>query len=429
MASRGSRNNVLAGIFVLGSIILATFVIIILSDLDERLTPMTNYVVRFSLSDGAEGLRPGSQVKVGGQPVGRVLGWDFALNDRREPVAVDVRISVRRDLVLYEDAKAYLVIPLLGSNSQINIPDLGDGSQVAQSQGTSPRLEPGEVLQGELAAPSFLAQAGYGDEQRRQVQEIIKNLNLASARVETITARVEAELNPTIEEIRGIIADARAISSDARAQWPMWRQRVESVLAAIDDATVKIRSLLDDARTMVADNRPRIDRTIRNIEDLSLKANSEGWEGIQALLARGQRGVDEFAALAERANGLMAESAPELRTIVANARLASDQLKLTAAEVRAAPWKLLSRPTGRRELENEALYDAARQYAQAVSDLRAASASLESVAAEASAAGPAGPTPMQQQQINRLLAEVQAAFARYQEAERAFLRRLTGPGR
>jgi hypothetical protein len=147
---------------------------------------------------------------------------------------------------------------------------------------------------------------------------------------------------------------------------------------------------------------------------------------VQDLLARGQRGVDEFAALAERANSLMAESAPQLRTIVANARLASDQLKLTSAEVRAAPWKLLSKPTGRKELENEALYDAARQYALAVSDLRAASASLESVTAAQAAADGQPTTPMQREQVDRLLSEVQAAFERYERAERAFLSRLTG---
>jgi len=419
MASRGSRNNILAGVFVLGSVLLATFIVIVLSDLDELLTPMHTYTVQFSLADGAEGLGSGSLVKVGGQPVGRVVGWRFELGPNREPTGVNVEIKVRRDLVLYEDAKAYLVMPLLGSNSQINIPYPGDGSTVAQAQGASPRLEPGETLRGELAAPSFLAQAGYGEEQRRQVQEIIRNVNRAAERIDSIAARVQTELDPTVTQIRGIIDDARAISSDARAQWPTWRDRVCEIVDAVRDAVA-------EARQVLADNRQRIDSTLRNIEELSAKANTEGWQQVQDLLARGQRGVDEFAALAERANSLMAESAPQLRTIVANARLASDQLKLTSAEVRAAPWKLLSKPTGRKELENEALYDAARQYALAVSDLRAASASLESVTAAQAAADGQPTTPMQREQVDRLLSEVQAAFERYERAERAFLSRLTG---
>lgn len=418
MASRGSRNNILAGVFVLGSILLAAMVVIVLSDLDEMLTPMHTYTVRFSLEDGAEGLGAGSLVKVGGQPVGRVTGWRFVLGPAREPTGIDVAVKVRRDLVLYEDATAYLVMPLLGSNSQINIPHLGDGSEVAQAQGASPRLEPGEVLRGELAAPSFLSQAGYGEEQRQQVQEIIRNVNRATERIDAIAARVETELDPAVTQIRGVLDDARAISSDARANWPAWRERFGEIIDSVRDAVA-------EARQIVADNRDRIDSTMRNIQELSAKANTEGWEQVRGLLARGQEGVDDFAMMAERAGGLFAEAEPQLRTIVANARLASDQLKLTTAEVRAAPWKLLSRPTGRKELENEALYDAARQYALAVSDLRAASASLASVS-EGAAGDPA--TPMQREQVDRLLRDVQAAFDRYERAERAFLGRLTGGG-
>lgn len=434
MATRGARNNLLAGIFVLGSIILATAVIIVLSDLDQRLTPMTDFVVRFSLNDGAEGLRPGSQVKVGGQPVGRVLGWTFALNDAGEPTAVDVQVSVRSDINIYEDATILLVMPLLGSTSQINIPDVG-GRNLSpdQVQGSTPLIEEGDIVQGRLAAPGFLAQAGYGEEQRQQVQEILKNMAAASERVFSITERVDAELEPVIAEMRTILADARAVAGDVRERWPGWREQIDASISSFTTANQRMNSVVEsvqagveEARAMIAENRPRISAATRNIEELSTKANTEGWEMVRAMLDRGMQGMDEFAAAAERVEGLISETDPELRTLVANARLASDQLKLTAAEVRAAPWKLLSRPTGRRELENEVLYDAARQYAQAVSDLRAASESLESVAAASRASGR---TALEQEQIDRLVHSLQDAFARYQQAEREFLNRLMGPPR
>ena len=424
----------LAGIFVLGSIALGIAVVILLSDLKDRFAATNRYIVRFSLVEGAEGLRPGSQVKVGGHPVGRVVTSEFARGDSGEPVGVDVEIEVRAALVFYEDAVAQLVMPLLGSSSQINFPDLGDGSGVpgGAAQGGDPRLQSGEILRGQLAAPGFLAQAGYGDEQREQVQQILRNMADASERIGAITQRIDGEIDPTLAELRGILADARAVTSDARTQWPAWRGRIDASLSSLNGASERVNEILEsirtgveDARTAIAANRARVDTVLRNVEEVTGKANTEGWEMVRAMLDRGARGVDEFAHATERINGIVRESAPELRTLVANARLASDQLKLTAAEVRAAPWKLLSRPTGRRELENEVLYDAARQYAQAVSDLRAASASLESVAAASPSGGGEGRGPLEQGQIARLVAELDAAFARYQQAERAFLQRLT----
>ena len=64
------------------------------------------------------------------------------------------------------------------------------------------------------------------------------------------------------------------------------------------------------------------------------------------------------------------------KLFLASGRLAAQQIKLAMIEVRRSPWKLLYKPE-KAELEHELLYEAARTFAMAVSDLRATSQTAE----------------------------------------------------
>lgn len=431
MATRSSRNNLLAGILFVVSLALAVAVVISLSDLGERLTPMNAYKVRFPLAIGAEGLKQGSLVKVGGQPVGRVVGWEF---DRSgpddDPTGILVGVKIRADVRIYSDAVVNLHLALLGSNSYINIPNLGgprssagsssssesarDGKPTADGQPPPPRSEApaaalanGATIEGRLAPPAFLEQAGYGPEQVTKVQAAIDGIS-------RMVADAEVQWNTSVRET---LAGVRAVVADAQAAWPGWRDRVTAVLDNIRAASEDARAGVESARAMIDENRPRVGQALQDVEALARKASTEGWDSVMAMLERGRKGVDDFADVAERSDRLLRESVPQLRTTVANARLASEELKLTLAEVRAAPWKLLAKPTGRKELENEVLYDAARAYAVAVSNLKATATALESVAA-------ADGGPDDKEQVAALVSDLQDAFARYREAEKRFLDRL-----
>jgi hypothetical protein len=87
----------------------------------------------------------------------------------------------------------------------------------------------------------------------------------------------------------------------------------------------------------------------------------------------------------------------------------SDQLKLTSIEVRSQPWRLLHQPTTK-ELSAQVLYDATRAFAEAASNLRAASESLQ-------AARPGSDTA-------HLSDELRTAVERYRTAEQALLDKL-----
>ena len=437
---RGSKNNILAGVFLLTSLALGLGVFFVLANLWERFTvDRSQYIISFSLSEGADGLEPGAVVKVGGVKAGQVVAWSYAWNDdpqHRRITGIDITVEVDSSITLYENAVPLLLLPLLGSTSAINFPDVGDPSRVTNPMNGDPRLQPGERIVGHLAPPSFLTQAGYGPEQAKQLQRIIKNAEETSERVNRMTGTLENELEPRLAQIRAILTDGQQVAADARENWSKWRARVDNALQQLDEASVKLSAIMDDGRAGVQDarkvvataqemldeNRPKISAAADNFQQLSGKLNTETYDAVMQVLEGANKGVEEFALAAERVRVLAGRRASDLETTIANARLASDQLKLLMVEVRQAPWKLLSPPTGRKELENEVLYDSVRAYAAAVADLRAAATTLN----EISDGDGRRLTEMDRQMIEEIRTELGGAFERYEKAEREFLKRWVG---
>src|SRR5205823_793301 len=135
---------------------------------------MRKFFVRFTMEDGATGLKDGSPVQLGGQQIGRVVRVDFSKNANGEATALDVLVEVRGDLTLYENAGVYLQLPLLGTLSSINISSVG--SPMAVHAGASPAIEENEVVSGHVAPPGFLAQAGFGSEQAAQLRAALSSM-------------------------------------------------------------------------------------------------------------------------------------------------------------------------------------------------------------------------------------------------------------
>lgn len=431
-AGRGSRNNVLAGIFVLASVILTVVVVVILSNIGERLQPRHPYVVRFSVVDGAEGLERGASVKIGGQRVGRVTSTKFVYNEvTGEPEFVDVAIEIPTNFKLYTDADVQLIRPLLGSGSTINIIAFTGMAQVdAKFIGPPRALKPGDTVTGRLGAPGFIAQSDYA-----RIQAII-------ARVDRISEEVEPRVGSIMANADAAVADVRSITGDARKAWPEWEKSITEVLARIDkasepfeqivknvsDTSVSIKDGVAEARELLArgkaaidENRKSLDEIVENVRQFTDKANTEAYEKVLAAVKTAQDTLDSARSAAKQVDDLLVQKSPELSDIVSSAALAANQLKLATVEIRAAPWRLLYQPT-KKELENELLYNSVRQYSTAVGELRQAAEALRSVAERAdSATGAIQPTD--KATLDALNAKLKAAFDKYQEQERSFLER------
>lgn len=434
MASRsGTRYNVFAGGFLLVCLVLAVITSFVLSDAKSRLVRTADYVVRFSLKQGAVGLQPGSSVQLAGQKVGRVVSVEVAKAlmpggagqpEVLTPVGIDVTVTVHADIVLYEDATFALERPLLGNLTTINITSIGSPAS-ARITGASARLEPGERIDGALAPPAFLAQAGLGPEQIQQFRQILADTQAAIARINKLVDENAPVVQKSLE-------DVSAITQSAREKWPQWTDGADRVMTSITGASGRLdgivstaeagvgdaRETLAELRDLVEKNRARLDAIVANADGAAAKLNNETLTAATEAAQKGRDAMSSLKNVSERADTLLAEQAPSIRRTLANVRLASDQMKLVMAEIRAAPWRVLFRPATK-EMETELLYDAVRAYAVASSDLRAAGESLESAAAS-----DGSPQALDRATLDELSRALRDRFGRYQQAEQVLFDRL-----
>lgn len=424
MMASGSRNNVLAGIFVVASILLGTLAIVLLSNIGDAFKPHSEYTVRFTIADGADGLDEGAPVKLGGKRVGRVLGSQFVNNETSgDPEFIDVDIEIEKSVRLFSDADVQLIRPLLGSGSSINIVSFGGHPPESDTLHLPPHLlAPGDTIMGRQGAPGFLSQSDY-----TKMQDIL-------SRVNRITADIEPRVGPLMEDAKSSLANVRAITEDAREQWKGWSVRISDVLARVDKASEQFQPIVDGTRaavdsitqrindaqeiftttrTLINENRQKIDDIIENIRELSAKAKGEAYDKVIAVLDEAKEGLEYATSAAREADALVAGNSPAITDIVTNAALAANQMRLATVEVRAAPWRLLYQPT-KKELENELLYNSVRQYSDAVMQLRMAS---ENLRAASSRPG------VSQAELDGIGAKLQKAFDEYQKEEKAFMNR------
>lgn len=431
-----TRNNTLAGLFVIGSLLLAVAIAFVLGDALDKMGSKREYAVRFPTTVGVTGLQPGAEVTFAGLPVGRVLEIiPYRPSGENGPAeAMDVIIAIDSRIALYEDALADLSPPLLGGVSRINFASAGNGAvgpdalnaelAINDANGT---LDEGEIVRGRFA-PSILAQLGFTAEDAARIRNAIADVEATTARAREISdrfSRMSADLEPTfadtLADARNAVADVKSFTGKFAAD-DGWAPRIDTILADAERTVAQgplvaedVREAIRQGRSLIESNQATVARILENFEQTSNRVRFETMDQAEELIERGTLALTSYRDLADNANGIVSEIRPDIANTSANARALSQQARLFLDEVRAQPWRLLKQP-GKAELSREPLYAAARSYASAVADLRAASEALDQAVA--------GGTPADAARIARIAESVQAAYSDYDKAERALLETL-----
>lgn len=419
MPARASRNNVLAGAFVIVAVIAFVATVVVLSSLGDAFAERKHYVVRFSLMDGAEGLDDGSPVKLGGQRVGKVTDTRFVFAPAPVqgaadiPTAIDVDIEVRADLLLFEDAIADLAKPLLGGTSAINIVGVTGRAEEPDYEGSKPPqiLAEGGIIQGGRGSLGLLSR-----QDEKNVRDIISETR-------AIIADARPHVKPIMEDAQAGVARFREFGE----RIPGYGDKLDDILQAWQATSADFRAnaarvadFLEKMHQAYDTNREGFDEIVQNLRELSIQAKGEGWNKVMAALDSAQSGIDSFNSAMKEADAVIASTSPQIQELIASGNIAAQQLKLLTMEVRSAPWRLLYQPN-RKELENELLYNSVRQYSEAVADLHNASMALDAITARASAGADGG--VVDQDTIDKLTERLRKAFERYQREEEVFLER------
>jgi phospholipid/cholesterol/gamma-HCH transport system substrate-binding protein len=288
------------GAFVLGSFAVLAFAIIRLlnAQLSGHVVPYHTYL------QYAGGLEPGAQVLFGGINVGKVTAVRPAVSD---PTKIEIQLSVKENTPLNEKS-----IAKLGFISVMS----GAALAVTTGSNDAKRLPAGSEIPSQEAA----------------------GLDAITAKM----AGVADNANGLITEVRGELG---GISGDAR-----------TLLANLNSVTgkdnqQKVQAALDNVNTMLATERPKIDRLTDQLKTLSQHADetiqnlngtvSDVRQPVREDLAELQRTLLQTKALVADMQVMVRANDYKINDTIENLRMVTDNLGQLTDSVKQRPWSLI----------------------------------------------------------------------------------------
>lgn len=133
------------------------------------------------------------------------------------------------------------------------------------------------------------------------------------------------------------------------------------------------------------DNQIKTDQILDDLEvtggalrEITDRVNEQTMDKLEGMLDTGQAALEAAKVVMQDVGREFDHWTPDIREALGDIRLAAQSLKFAGIELRRSPWKILYQPR-KSELEHELLYEAARSFAMAASDLKAASESVQRV--------------------------------------------------
>ena len=404
------RNAYIAGGFILVAVALVVAVILAVNGLGSLFGDQNTYTVVFKVSDDVGGLKGGSQVRVGGLQMGSVQGVEFANvtvdGQPRAVLAATFRLPAR--VTLGEGAAVAVQSTVTGS-SWLNVSGLGDLDRP---------LGEDDLIDGD---PNTLTQLLNSINQLalevtgtfRDVRtRTLPRVNEVADNFATLATRVDADIAATAEPIRAAAADAQALAAELRQKLPPAVDEGRRLASAGADVMEQASGVLGEGQGAA-----NIQGTLANLNESTATINDRlpgALDQIDGLLSDASAALTDVRRAAGQADSILADNRPRIDRIVTNAREASESFRLATSEIRRSPWRLLYRPD-KSQSEQLDLYDSARRFAEGAQELSAAADALRVAANDPTA---------ERQRIEELLARAEAKFRDFDAAERRLYEEL-----
>jgi len=403
-ARERQRNNVLTGIFVLAATVLLVAIIVVLSGVWSEFTRSTRaYTAVFRVSDGVENLRTGAAVRIGGIEMGKVSRVQPRYRQGMPLDEIEVGFRVDQRVTLFSDAAIGIRMPLLGTEPWVEIHDVGgrEGSTadpdviVAQGRGAmiDTMLGPATAagvrdvvakIQGHMNEGDTLLAAVIGAEAMVRLRSLLDESDEAMVNIRQLTEwmttlpeEYQLRVVPILDDTGASAASIRLVTGQlADEQWPVWTERVDLLLSDLNRGIDEGALLVEDARSMIAEVRPNVLSAAEGADAAVQRINAETIDRLNGALDQLGGAVTSVENVVARIGTDYPQWSSYVDETLSRLSLAAQQAQLASIEVRRSPWKVLYRP-GPKELEHELLYEAARSFALAAGDLRAAGGAVD----------------------------------------------------
>ncbi|MCX5684133.1 MAG: MlaD family protein [Planctomycetota bacterium] len=419
MPQNSARNHVVAGAFLLVALAAAVTVLVLVGGWDAWNLEMQTLNVRFK---AAPNVKIGCPVLLAGHPVGSVEKTQLVespcpVGDKRPTCyMVQVTVSLEKQYAIHKDARIMISQALVGSSAVINIEDVGVGEKVT------------DFVMGGEASPFAAAagEVGIGDKERQSVGEIIEDIRV-------VTASLKTELPAVVEKVKAASADladgskkAKETVAEMKEILDENRENVKTAIANTKGATENVVASTQTIQQIVTENRDEIHQTIVHARSIAENADKEAASivaNVKATSVDVKAAMADFKVIAGDTKALISTNRGNIATTLQNFRETSDHLLALSKEVRRAPWRLFATPD-KKEVESLNLYDSARAFASAATDIQTCADTLQ-VMIEARKNG----VDVNVEFLQGMEKRLEETFARYQEAEKALMKEFERIGK
>lgn len=366
---------------------------------------MKQITIRFKSSAAMPTIVPGSAVLVGGQRVGKVVEARLekqpikteAGQPPRDGYFVVADAEIRSDLVLRKDCEVVAEGPPLGGDGLLKI-ELGTSDKVIGSGEVIEGAEPGgfgAVLAGlnkefdESDPTSLLAQikAQLDPEGRNSIlAKLLQSLD----DINVVTASLSNELGnkdkaTLLAKLHDIVDNINATTGSLRkeleSQQPdLLLGKIHIAMDAINDDLSAVSSLIKNNEAAVANTLQHVERTAANIAAETDPANAESLlASFKQASGKLNDSLNDINVVTDTTRQVIVLNRENINRLLINFKEASDHIKTGVKYVLRHPWRLLKEPA-MPEIKQQAIFDAARSFAEAATRIDDAAAQLRALA-------------------------------------------------
>ena len=396
---RKQHSELIAGLFVLLSLATVLGIVLWLGASDFFKKTSQRAVFYVEEKSGSTGLSVGNAAQIADLVIGKIA--EIRIDPASSRAFYYVNIS-DGSVKIHSDAAARASVGLVGQGKLVITSRGSDGKPLADEANPVP-------ISGGL--DQAMANITTVSEELVTIARTVQK-ELDAAQSTAVMAKVHAmmdELKKAALNITGV-SDNIAMETDAK--------KPGSMLA-------KIHASADDINAITSDARPKLQKTLTAIENAAVmiegytrKDVGEMLAGLREVNTKVQKIATDFTQVSEQAKLVMTVNRERIDEIVDNMSQVSDDLKATMKEVRRNPWRLLYRPD-QKELKSQNIYDAARAYNTAASQLEEAVGKLSTL----SKSNPNG-IPSSDPQLDHIRKDLQDSVGNFNKAEQALWNEL-----
>jgi ABC-type transporter Mla subunit MlaD len=366
---KNDKSALKAGLFIVTCIVLAVGILVAIKGTGSLFDPMRTVSVAFDLTENVGGLKVGDTVRVGGHDQGRVTAIRYMAdgNNKGSRLEADFTLPTRYDI--REDAIVQIEQGLTGT-ANLNISAFGTGKPFV----------PGQLLDGQASSLAQLYEVA--GEAKALLAQVRTKIDPAYARFEGTMTRVDT----AVDTGRDALANVRDLFGETKLDF-------RGTVANLNVATGTLKDRLPESLTKI---------------DKLLETTTSTIEGAKGTLEDVKAAAGNAKDATAEARSLLVRNRSRIDAMIAGLRGTSSNLELASAEIRRNPWRLLYQPKPE-EVSNLNVYDTARQFAEAATNLNDAAGAVRDALKDPAIRG---------EQLNPLLQKLDTSFSNYAEVEK-----------